>query len=98
MADGGIRFSEKAHTALLATDELRASERLSGRQLEALSLCAAYPNQTTGQVAQMMNVSNSTVRNLLSTAYMKLGGRTRAAAIEKAHFHGLISPRPEILH
>lgn len=97
VADGGIRFSEKAHTALLATDELRASERLSGRQLEALSLCAAYPNQTTGQVAQMMNVSNSTVRNLLSTAYMKLGVRTRAAAIEKAHFHGLISPRPEIL-
>lgn len=93
VAEGGIRFSERAHIALLETDELRMSERLSGRQLEALSLCASYPNSTTAQVAQMMNVSNSTVRNLLSSAYLKLGVRTRAAAVEKAHYHGLITPR-----
>jgi DNA-binding NarL/FixJ family response regulator len=93
VADGGIRFSPKAHLALLATDDLRPSARLSGRQLEALSLCAAYPNQTTAQLAQMMSVSNSTVRNLLSSAYMKLGVGTRAAALERAHFLGLITPR-----
>lgn len=93
VADGGICFSQQAHLALLATNELPASERLSGRQLEAISLCAAYPNHTTSDIAQMMAVSNSTVRNLLSGAYVRLGVRTRAAAIEKARLLGLITPR-----
>jgi DNA-binding CsgD family transcriptional regulator len=41
----------------------------------------------------MMAVSNSTVRNLLSGAYVRLGVRTRGAAIEKARLLGLITPR-----
>jgi DNA-binding NarL/FixJ family response regulator len=94
VADGGICFSQQAHLALLSTGALPAMDRLSGRQLEALSLCAAYPNQTTAEIAQMMAVSNSTVRNLLSGAYMRLGVRTRAAAIEKARLLGIITPSP----
>ncbi len=92
VADGGIYFSQRAHAALLSTDALRADERLSGRQLEALSLCAAFPDETTAELAQKMTVSNSTVRNLLSSAYLKLGVRTRAAAIDKARHLGLITP------
>lgn len=92
VADGGICFSHQAHLALLATNELPATERLSGRQLEAISLCAAYPNHTTADIAQMMAVSNSTVRNLLSGSYVRLGVRTRGAAIEKARQLGLITP------
>jgi DNA-binding NarL/FixJ family response regulator len=93
VADGGICFSQKAYLALLATGALPVTDRLSGRQLEALSLCAAFPNQTTAEIAHKMLVSNSTVRNLLSTAYMRLGVRTRAAAIDKARSMGLITPR-----
>lgn len=94
VADGGICFSHQAHLALLSTNELPAAERLSGRQLEAISLCAAFPNHTTADIAHMMAVSNSTVRNLLSGAYVRLGVRTRGAAIEKARRMGLITPRP----
>lgn len=97
VADGGICFSHQAHVALLATGALPSSGRLSGRQLEALSLCAAYPNHKTAQIAQMMGVSNSTVRNLLSGAYMRLSVRTRGAAIEKARLMGLITPRPSVI-
>lgn len=91
VADGGICFSQKAHMALIATGDLPSTERLSARQLEALSLCAAYPNQTTAELAQRMSISNSTVRNLLSSAYMRLGVRTRAAAIDRARHLGMIA-------
>jgi DNA-binding CsgD family transcriptional regulator len=39
-----------------------------------------------------MSISNSTVRNLLSGAYLKLGVRTRSAAVARARQLGLISP------
>ena len=93
VADGGICFSQRAHRTLLTGDTRPTNERLSARQLEALSLCAAYPNQSTAELAYKMTVSNSTVRNLLSSAYLRLGVRTRAAAIEKARDLGLITPR-----
>jgi len=38
-----------------------------------------------------MNVAHSTVRNLLSGAYMRLEVSTRAAAIAKARQAGVIS-------
>ncbi len=93
IADGGICFSERAHQILMARDAEPTRERLSGRQLEALSLSAAYPDETTAELAEKMAVSNSTLRNLLSAAYMRLGVRTRAAAIDKARALGLITPR-----
>jgi DNA-binding CsgD family transcriptional regulator len=40
----------------------------------------------------MMTVSNSTVRNLLSAAYLKLDVNNRAAAIARAQQLGLITP------
>ena len=92
VAGGGIHFSPKAYQlyqkALAGSDQ----EPLSPRQLEALSLCAARPDALTAEIAQEMAVANSTVRNLLSGAYIKLGVRTRAAAITKAQSLGLITP------
>jgi DNA-binding CsgD family transcriptional regulator len=67
---------------------------LTPRQLELLSLCAAYPDLSTAELAQKMSVSNSTVRNLLSSAYLRLNVHSRTAAIEKARDLGLITPRP----
>jgi DNA-binding CsgD family transcriptional regulator len=37
-------------------------------------------------------VANSTIRNLLSGAYLKLNVRNRAAAVSKARQMGLIAP------
>ena len=93
VASGGIYFSQKAHQ-LLFKGRMEESEALAHRQMEALSLCAAYPNSTTAEIGQMMSISNSTVRNLLSGAYLKLGVHTRAAAIAKAHQLGILMAEP----
>lgn len=91
VARGGIHLSPEAYEQLVNknTDEL--SEILSSRQLQALSLCAAYPDASTAELAKKMGIESSTMRNLLSGAYVKLHVSTRAAAIAKAKQIGLIS-------
>jgi two-component system nitrate/nitrite response regulator NarL len=92
IAAGGVHFSQLAMD--LYTKHLSAenNDLLSLRQLEALSLCAAYPDSSSSELAQKMNVGNSTVRNLLSAAYLKLGVHSRAAAIATARDLGMIAP------
>jgi DNA-binding NarL/FixJ family response regulator len=97
IAKGGIYFSQKAYQLMLTQKTVPSGERLSPRQLEALSLCAAYPDATTAQLAGKMSVSNSTVRNLLSGAYIRLSVHSRTAAIERARQLGLITPHPPTL-
>jgi DNA-binding NarL/FixJ family response regulator len=92
IANGGIYFSQKAYQFFLNNHAQKTDELLTSRQLEALSLCAAYPNSLTEELAQKMSVSNSTVRNLLSGAYVRLGVHTRAAAIARGRELGVITP------
>ena len=96
IANGGIYFSQKAHQILVTQKTTPTGKRLSTRQLEALSLCAAYPDATTSQLAEKMSVANSTVRNTLSDAYIRLGVHNRAGAIAKAQQLGLITPDPPV--
>lgn len=95
IAMGGIHFSQIAHSQyakFLSSD----SNELTPRQLEVLSLCTAYPDASTADLAGKLNVSNSTVRNLLSNTYFKLDVHNRAGAIAKARHLGLITPhQPE---
>jgi DNA-binding NarL/FixJ family response regulator len=95
IAGGGIYFSQKAHQ-LYSKHLSKESDLLTVRQLEVLSLCASYPNYTTSEFANMMAVSNSTVRNLLSAAYLKLEVNNRAAAIARAQQLGLITANPAL--
>ena len=88
VANGDICFSEKAWKTYLG----KKDEPFTLRQLEALSLCAAYPNSKTAELARKMKIANSTLRNLLSTVYLKLGVQTRAAAIARAREMGVITP------
>lgn len=92
VASGGIVLSQQAHRLLQKHDSSLDGEHLSNRQLEALSLCAAYPDWTTADLSKKMSVSNSTVRNLLSGAYLRLGVHTRLAAVTKARQLGIITP------
>ena len=94
IAHGGIYFSKKAHSLYMQADAVNGSDLLTPRQMEVISLCAAYPDASTADLAQMMTVSNSTVRNLLSSLYLRLGVHSRTAAVEKAREMGLITPRP----
>ena len=91
VANGGVCFSDKVLRALV-----NKQEDFTARQLEALSLCAAYPNSKTADLARQMKIANSTLRNLLSTVYLKLGVQTRAAAIAKARQMGILTPDPTV--
>lgn len=94
IAKGGIYLSDRARSAYLRNRNAEPEEILTHRQLEALSLCAAYPDKSTAELALAMRVANSTVRNLLSDAYLRLNVHTRVAAIAKARQMGLITPQP----
>ena len=88
ISEGGVYFSPGAwekvkpgHSSLI----------LTSRQLEALSLSAAYPDLSTYTLAQKLAVSPSTFRNLLSGAYKRLGVSTRTAAIVRANQLGYLA-------
>jgi DNA-binding NarL/FixJ family response regulator len=94
VADHGVCFSDKALKAFVTKN----NEPFTPRQLEALSLCASYPNSKTAELARKMKIANSTLRNLLSSAYLKLGVQTRAAAVAKAREMGIITPDSSVYH
>lgn len=69
-----------------------AREPLTQRQLDVLSLSAAYPDLSTAELALRLSIAPSTVRNLLSSAYLRLGVSSRAGAVAEARRRGLITP------
>jgi DNA-binding NarL/FixJ family response regulator len=87
VADGGVYFSSGAWEKVKMG---QSAPILTGRQMEALSMSAAYPDLSTYVLAQKLAVSASTYRNLLSGAYKRLGVYTRAAAIVRARQMGLL--------
>jgi DNA-binding NarL/FixJ family response regulator len=94
VAEGGVYFSSGAWEKVKMG---QSSSVLTSRQLEALSVSAAYPDLSTFVLAQKLAVSASTFRNLLSGAYKRLGVYTRAAAIVRARQLGLLVDPNEVL-
>lgn len=94
IAGDGIYFSQAAHDLYSKSLSARDEKKITARQLEALSLCVAYPDLTLAQVAEKMHIKNSTVRNLLSMAYVQLKVRSRSAATAKVRELGLVTPYP----
>jgi DNA-binding NarL/FixJ family response regulator len=92
VAGGGIHLSQSAYQRLIRGQDTLEGQPLTPRQLEALSLCAAYPDASTAELGSKFSIANSTFRNLLSEVYLKLNVRTRSAAIAKAHQVGLLPP------
>lgn len=89
---GGIYLSHKAHMLMMKRQSDGLGPLLTTRQTEALSVCAAYPEDTSANLAKRMGIANSTMRNLLSGSYIRLNVRNRATAITKARQLGLITP------
>jgi DNA-binding NarL/FixJ family response regulator len=89
IAAGGIYFSRDAHKIVMQQSSQK--QLLSPRQLEVLSLCAAYPEKSTAELARQLSVADTTVRNTLSILYERLGVRGRVAALAKAREMGLIA-------
>jgi DNA-binding NarL/FixJ family response regulator len=87
--NGGSYFSLGANAELSALTSTGSKPLLTSRQLEALSLCVAFPDCSSEELANHLGVSSSTFRNLLSNAYDRLGVRTRVAALAKLQKMGI---------
>ncbi len=96
VANGETYFSPEAQERLNEKPTQPRPPTLTTRQLEVLSMCAAYPDSSSKVLARQLGVASSTLRNLLSRAYFRLGVRTRAAAIAKASQLGLIPAAPDL--
>jgi DNA-binding NarL/FixJ family response regulator len=88
VAAGGNYFSAGAYFEIPGD---RTRKNISPRQMEALAVAAAYPNESTDTLARRLNISGSTLRNLLSNSYTRLGVRTRSAAIARARDLGILT-------
>ncbi len=92
VASRGLLMSRKVrdHWQMRATGRLDLT--VTQRQIEALSLCASYPNDSWPKIANRMNIEPSTVRVMMWDVYRKLGVNTRSAAILKARQMHLLPP------
>ena len=90
LAHGGSYFSSQVYESLFRPNA--AGPLLTNRQLQALSLCAAYPQESTMQLAERLEVAGSTMRNLLSSAYIVLQVHSRIAAVARAQELGYLQP------
>jgi two-component system response regulator DesR len=89
---GGTYLSPHAYEQITRRPDDELNQELSPRQIEALSLCAAFPEASSFELARRMHVAHSTLRNILSGAYLKLQVPNRRAAVAKAQALGLIFP------
>jgi len=89
IADSGIYFSSRLQREL--AQHQSQEPLLTPRQLEILSLFSAYPDLTSSAAALKLNIAHSTIRNLLSNTYLRLGVRNRSAAIMRARQLGLLT-------
>lgn len=97
VANGGIYFSQTVYQDLSRRRGQEPDLVVTARQREVLSLCAAYPDDSSSELAAQLGIARSTLRNLMSDAYLRLDVRNRAGAIAKARHLGLITPFPPAL-
>lgn len=96
LAHGGVFLSEQTAAALAYPSGSEDVEMLTDRQREVLSLCAANPGMSTDDLAALLSIAPSTVRNLLSSCYKRLRVNNMTAAVLKARELGLISPLDDV--
>lgn len=87
VAAGGNYFSAGAYYEM--TEE-KSKRNLTPRQVEVLTVAAAYPDESTEDLAKRLMISGSTLRNILSNAYTRLGVRTRSSALDRVRQLGVV--------
>jgi two-component system nitrate/nitrite response regulator NarL len=86
--NGTLLLSEEIKAAL--SPQKIGNPHLTPRQIEILAILVAEPGLTTKAVAQRLHISHSTVRNLLSKAYGRLGVQNLTAAVSKMRELGIL--------
>ena len=89
VATGGIHYSRHAHEIL--RESWGAGTTLTRRQLQALSLCAAYPHESSKELARRIQVRPSTFRSILTRVYKTLAVHSRMTAVQEARRRGWIA-------
>lgn len=84
---GGNYFSSGAYFDI---NEEGSKSNLTPRQREVLEVASSFPDDSTDDLAKRLNISGSTLRNILSSSYIRLGVHTRSAAIDKVRQLGII--------
>jgi DNA-binding NarL/FixJ family response regulator len=92
LTTGRRYFSPQVQAVLADPAEIPT---LTWRQNEILTMILQDPDLTNKELADLLVVAPSTIRNHLSIIYTKLGVSSRASAIMKAQELGLVRPRPE---
>lgn len=92
IAAGGMYLSPQARQRLIGKHSGELNTILGTRQIEALSLCATYPNERLPRLAARMNIAPPTIRAMLWDAYRKLGVNSRTAAVARVRQMGLLPP------
>lgn len=87
----GIRWLSDRIGTIITQDPFRreAASELSPRETEVLQLIAL--GKGNDQIADDLSIVVGTVKNHVSSIYMKLGVRTRAEAVAWAWRHGIVS-------
>ncbi len=92
IARGELYLSQRVVARLLRPSSNRVGNELTEREVEALSLCATYPDERLGRIAERMDIAPPTVRAIMVGIYRKLQVNCREAAVVKARQVGLLPP------
>jgi two-component system nitrate/nitrite response regulator NarL len=84
-----VEFSRKSAGQPLDREQ-RKIQTLSDREREIIAAIASDTGATAKTVAELLHISEHTVRNHLTSIYDKLGVANRLALFAYAHKHGLI--------
>lgn len=84
---GGNYFSAGAYFEM---SEEKSKRNLTPRQVEVLTVATSYPDDSTEELADRLKISGSTLRNILSNAYTRLGVRSRSSAIDRIRQLGIV--------
>lgn len=91
--NGGSYFSPLAQAFITEDNDPDKNDyQLTKRQIEYLSYFNAHPNLTSEEIAEKLDIAASTLRNTLSSIYVRLRVNKLSAALVKARKLGLITP------
>ena len=92
ISTGGVFFSQDTYELINPENVRKKTPDLSGKMMNVLSLAAAHPEYKMEEIAGILNMAPSTVRNTFSRAYARLDVNNRSAAVAKAQQLGILPP------
>lgn len=92
ISTGGVFFSQNTYELLNPENVRKETPELSSKMMNVLSIAAAHPEFRMEDIADILNMAPSTVRNTFSRAYARLEVNNRTAAIAKAQQLGILPP------